>query len=47
MGMEDYALIPIHFQVNKWAMTRRARAQPADQRAHARHEVTRVELTRG
>jgi peptide/nickel transport system substrate-binding protein len=43
MAMEDYALIPIHFQVNKWAMTADLEHNPRTNERTLAIEVTRVE----
>jgi peptide/nickel transport system substrate-binding protein len=43
MAMEDYALIPIHFQVNKWAMTADLEHKPRTNERTLAIEVTRVE----
>lgn len=43
MGMEDYAFIPIHFQVNKWAMTAGLEHNPRTNERTLATEVKRVE----
>jgi peptide/nickel transport system substrate-binding protein len=43
IGMEDYALIPLHFQVNKWAMKSSLAHAPRTNERTLAIEVTRVE----
>ncbi len=43
MGMEDYAFIPIHFQVNKWAMSANLEHTPRTNERTLATEVKRVE----
>jgi peptide/nickel transport system substrate-binding protein len=43
MGMEDYALIPLHFQVNKWAMTAALEHTPRTNERTLATEIRRAE----
>jgi peptide/nickel transport system substrate-binding protein len=43
MAMEDYALIPIHFQVNKWAMIAGLEHNPRTNERTLATEVKRVQ----
>lgn len=42
IGMEDYALIPLHFQVNKWAMKSTLQHKPRTNERTLATEVSRV-----
>lgn len=43
IGMEDYAYIPIHFQVNQWAMRAGLEHQPRTNERTRAMDVRRVE----
>ncbi len=43
MAMEDYALIPLHFQVNKWAMKSSLKHNPRTNERTLATEISRVE----
>jgi peptide/nickel transport system substrate-binding protein len=42
IGMDDYALIPLHFQVNQWAHRANLKHQPRVNERTMAYDVSRV-----